>query len=431
MKVGKDLFSTICSGLPLAVFLAALSARAFAAPASCDPRAFGAKGDGVSKDTAAIQKAIDTFEQRGGGIVRLTPGTYLSAPIVLKSDITLELEKGATLLGSPIHADYPAHPEFQEPGKLPLVGAVGAVNVTIRGEGTIDGSGSAWWLKKGEPEVDGPAPKMMIFDHCRHLLIEGVTIQNSPGWNVVPYASDDVVIRSVKILAPANSPNTDAIDPFSSSNVRIDHVVADVGDDDIAIKAGEPGTGATYDPSRNITITDCTFLHGHGLSVGSDVMAGVSNVLAERIHFEGTNNGIRIKSNRDRGGEVSHLVFRDLDMKNVKTTINVYEYSGMETRLTQKGPSADDETAQPVTKLTPHFHDILIENLTSTASASAGEIVGLPEAPVSEFVLRNVKVSAERGLVVRYAHVTGTNVAIESRDGTAINKETEGVVSLH
>jgi polygalacturonase len=431
MKAGKNLFLSIGSGLSLALCLAGISVRAFAAPASCDPRAFGARGDGVSKDTAAIQKAIDTCEQRGGGIVRLTPGTYLSAPIVLKSNITLELEKGATLLGSPIHADYPAHPEFQEPGKEPLVGAVGAVNVTIRGEGTIDGSGSAWWLKKGEPEVDGPAPKMMIFDHCRHLLIEGVTIQNSPGWNVVPYASDGVVIRSVKILAPANSPNTDAIDPFSSSNVRIDHVVADVGDDDIAIKAGEPGTGAQYEPSRNITITDCRFLHGHGLSVGSDVMAGVSNVLAERIHFDGTNNGIRIKSNRDRGGDVSHLVFRDLDMKNVKTTINVYEYSGMETRLTQKGPSADDETAQPVTKLTPHFHDIVIENLTSTAGASAGEIVGLPESPVLEFVLRNVKISAERGLVVRYAHVTGTSVAIESRDRTPIDKETEGVVSLH
>jgi polygalacturonase len=307
---------------------------------------------------------------------------------------------------------------------------VGAVNVTIRGEGTIDGSGSAWWLKKGEPEVDGPAPKMMIFDHCRHLIIEGVTIQNSPGWNVVPYASDDVEIRNVKILAPANSPNTDAIDPFSSSNVRIDHVVADVGDDDIAIKAGEPGTGARYDPSRNITITDCTFLHGHGLSVGSDVMAGVSNVLAERIHFDGTNNGIRIKSNRDRGGDVSHLVFRDLVMKNVKTTINVYEYSGMETRLTQKGPSADEETAQPVTSLTPHFHDITIENLISTAGNTAGEIVGLPEAPISGFTMHNVKISADRGLIVRYANVQGTNVVIESDDGTPIKMETKAVVSL-
>jgi len=430
MRVGKYSFSSIGFNLSLAIFLAGLSARAFAAPAACDPRAFGAKGDGVSKDTAAIQKAIDTCERRGGGIVLLTPGTYLSAPIVLKSNITFELQKGATLLGSRDHADYAVHPEFQEPGRLPLVGAVGAVNVTIRGEGTIDGSGSAWWLKKGEPEVDGPAPKMMIFDHCHHLIIEGVTIQNSPGWNVVPYASDDVVIRNVKILAPANSPNTDAIDPFSSSDVHIDHVIADVGDDDVAIKAGEPGTGATYDPSRNITITDCTFLHGHGLSIGSDVMAGVSDVVAERIHFDGTNNGIRIKSNRDRGGDVSHLVFRDIDMKNVKTTINVYEYSGMETRLTQKVPSADEETVQPVTSLTPHFHDITIENLISIAGNTAGEIVGLPEAPISGFTMHNVKISADQGLIVRYANVQGTNVVIESHDGTPIKMETKAVVSL-
>ena len=431
MEQRKNSFPSIYLVLSFTIIFAGVSARAFGAPASCDPRAFGARGDGVANDTAAIQKAIDTCEKRGGGIVRLTAGTYLSAPIVLKSNITFELVKGATLLGSPNHADYPVRTEFEAPGRQPLVGATNADHVVIRGEGVIDGSGSAWWVKKGEPEHDGPAPKMMIFDHCRHLLIEGVTIRNSPGWNLVPYASDDVVIRNVKILAPSNSPNTDAIDPFSSSNVRIDHVLADVGDDNIAIKAGEPGVSAQYQPSRNITITDCTFLHGHGLSIGSDVTGGVSNVRAERIHFVGTNNGIRIKSNRDRGGDVKHLLFRDIDMKNVKTTLNVYEYSGMETQLTQKGPATDDKTVQPVTNLTPHFHDITIENLISTAAVSAGEILGLPEAPVSGFVLHNVKISAERGLTIRYAGVSGTGVVIESRDGIPIEKGTGAVVSLH
>jgi polygalacturonase len=410
--------------------MAASGKRAFGAPQACNPRAYGAKGDGTTRDTAAIQKAIDVCEQHGGGIVRLGEGTYLSAPIVLKSNITFELEKGATLLGSPIHADYPVVSEFQEPNRQPLLGATNANHVTIRGEGTIDGSGSAWWAAKGAPEPDGPAPKMMIFDHCTHLLIEGVTIQNSPGWNVVPFASHFVVIRNVKILAPSNSPNTDAIDPFSSSDVTIDHVIADVGDDDVAIKAGEPGVKVSYEPSRNITITDCTFNHGHGLSIGSDVAAGVSNIRVERVHFIGTNNGIRIKSNRDRGGDVHNLRFRDLDMKNVKTTINVYEYSGMETRLTSTGPAANEETAQPVTSLTPHFHDITIENLTSTGSASAGEILGLPEAPIIRFTLRNVKISAERGLIVRYAHVSGSGVQVESRDGNAITKQADARLTI-
>lgn len=431
MQKNKRHLSEMFHGLLCLVFTACASTLAFASSQPCDPHSYGAKGDGVTKDTAAIQKAIDVCALRGGGIVRLSAGTYLSAPIVLKSHITLELDKGATLLGSPNHADYLEHSEFQESGREPLVGATRAENVTIRGEGTIDGSGSAWWLAKGAPEPDGPAPKMMIFDHCTHLLIEGITIQNSPGWNVVPYASHFVVIRNVKIIAPANSPNTDAIDPFSSSDVTIDHVTADVGDDDIAIKAGEPGVQGRFEPSRNITITDCTFLHGHGLSVGSDVSGGVSNVRAERIHFVGTNNGIRVKSNRDRGGDVHDLYFRDLDMKNVKTTLNIYEYSGMETRLTAKGPTADEESAQPVTPLTPHFHGITIENLTSTGSATAGEILGLPEAPISGFTLRNVSIEAGQGLVVRYARVTGENVVIKSRDGTPLKKETDATVSLH
>ena len=202
------------------------------------------------------------------------------------------------------------------------------------------------------------------------------------------YASHFVMIRNVRIQAPADSPNTDAIDPFSSSDVVIDHVTADVGDDDVSIKSGEPGIAAPYEPSRNITITDCTFLHGHGLSIGSDVTGGVSNIRFERIHFLGTNNGIRIKSNRDRGGDVHNIVFRDLDMKNVKNTINIYEYSDMETMLTAKGPVAAEQAVQPVTPLTPHFHDITIENLTSTSAASAGESVPGTTGPCAANSLR-------------------------------------------
>jgi polygalacturonase len=240
-----------------------------------------------------------------------------------------------------------------------------------------------------------------------------------------------VTIRNVKILAPPNSPNTDAIDPFSSSNVIIDHVLADVGDDDVAIKAGEPGVKAPYPPSRNITITDCTFLHGHGLSIGSDVSGGVSNVRAERIHFDSTNNGIRVKSNRDRGGDVTGLVFRDIDMKHVKTTLNIYEYSGMETRLTQKGPSPDDESAQSVTALTPHFHGFTIENLSSIDGGSAGEILGLPESQVSGVTLHNVKIQAQHGLTIRYAEVSGIGVIVEAREGEPINRQKNAIVSLH
>ncbi|MGO9639546.1 MAG: glycoside hydrolase family 28 protein, partial [Terracidiphilus sp.] len=230
--------------LTLAAASTAISAYALDSSSACNPRAYGAKGDGVSKDTAAIQAAIDACQQLGGGTVRLIAGTYLSAPIVLKSNINLQLDKGATLLGSPDHADYPPMTMFHLPDLQPLVSATNAVNVAITGEGVIDGNGESWWQEARSIRDHGvlgsghPRPKLIIFDHCKHVRVEGVTIQNSPMWQLVPYYSDDVVIRNIKVLAPAHSPNTDAIDPFSSSNVVIDHVFADVGDDNIAIKSG-------------------------------------------------------------------------------------------------------------------------------------------------------------------------------------------------
>ena len=149
-----------------------------------------------------------------------------------------------------------------------------------------------------------------MFDHCKHVRIEDVTIQNSPMWQVVPYYSDDVVIRNVRILADPHSPNTDAIDPFSSTHIVIDHVYADVGDDDIAIKSGMIGSPGPDSPSADITITDCEFHHGHGLSIGSEIAGGAQRIHAERIHFVGTDNGVRIKANRDRGSDVSTISFK-------------------------------------------------------------------------------------------------------------------------
>ena len=405
------------------------SACAFGAPRTCDPHKFGAKGDGATKDTTAIQAAIDACAAKGGGIVRLTEGTYVSAPIELKSKITLQLDKGATLLGSPDHEDYPARTEFHLPDLQPLVGAVNASNVAITGEGTIDGNGDSWWKMARSVRGAGilgmghPRPKLIIFDHCKHVRIEGVTVQNSPMWQVVPYYSDDVIIRNIRVLAPPNSPNTDAIDPFASSNVVIDHVYADVGDDDVAIKSGPINSPGPDDPSRDITITDCDFHHGHGLSVGSELAGGAWNIRAERIHFDGTDNGIRIKANRDRGNNVGNMVFRDIDMKNVKMALQISEYY-------PRVLPPDGEGPQPVTRLTPHFHDITLENVTATGSTTGAVIVGLPESPVKNVVLKNVKISAQHGMTVAYADVSGEGVVITAAEGEAITKLAGANVSL-
>lgn len=399
-------------------------------PASCNPRAHGAKGDGLAKDTVAIQAAIDACAQQGGGAVRLIAGTYLSAPIVLKSNITLELDKGAILLGSSDHADYPPKTEFRAPGLQSLVSATNASNVSITGEGVIDGAGESWWQmartikNAGVMGSDHPRPRLVVFDHCKRVLVEGITIQNSPMWQLVLYYSDDVTIRKIKVLAPANSPNTDAVDPFSSSNVHIDHLFADTGDDDIAIKSGASGSPGPDEPSRDITITDCTFLHGHGLSIGSEVAGGARDIRAERIHFEGTDNGIRVKANRDRGNDVGPLTFRDINMKDVKNALIISEYY-------PKVLPPENDSAQPVTHLTPHFHDITLENVSATDSVSAGAIVGLPEAPIAGVVLRNVRIGAQHGLAIGYAEVSGESVEVDAGEGQPIARMAGARVSLH
>jgi polygalacturonase len=416
-------------GLLLPAVFAAVPANALDSSANCNPRAYGAKGDGVTKDTTAIQAAIDACARLGGGTVRLLAGTYLSAPIVLKSNITMQLDKGATLLGSADHADYPAKTEFRAPGLQSLVSATDAANVAITGEGVIDGAGESWWQmartvkNAGVLGSDHPRPRLVVFDHCKHVLVEGVTLQNSPMWQLVPYYSDDVTIRNIKVLAPANSPNTDAIDPFSSSNVRIEHVFADVGDDDIAIKSGAIGSPGPDAPSRDIVISDCNFQHGHGVSVGSEIAGGARNIRAERIHFEGTDNGIRVKANRDRGSDVGPLTFRQIDMTGVKNALIISEYY-------PKVLPPDGETAQPVTRLTPHFHDITLEDVAAAGSTSAGAIVGLPEAPISGVVFRNVKIVAQHGLTIGYAEVSGEGVAIEAAEGQAIMKQAGAKVTL-
>jgi polygalacturonase len=411
-------------------FFAAASLSSLRAMNTCNPKTFGAKGDGSTKDTRAIQAAIDECAQHGGGVVALSAGMYVAAPIELKSNITLQLDKGATLLGSPDHQDYPPHDEFRLPDLQPLVSAIHATNVAIVGEGVIDGNGESWWQEARSIKDHGilgnghPRPKLILFDHCAHVRVEGITVQNSPMWQVVPYYSDDVVIRNVKILAPAHAPNTDAIDPFSSSHVVIDHVYADVGDDNVAIKSGAINSPGPDSPSRDITITDCTFLHGHGLSVGSEIAGGAQNIRAERIHFEGTDNGVRIKANRDRGNDVSHLVFRDIEMKDVKNALIISEYY----------PAVlppNEEEVKPVTRLTPHFHDITLENVRATGGETAAVIVGLPEAPIAGVNLRNVNISARKGATIGYAEVTGDSFVVQAEKGGPIVALAGAKIELH
>jgi polygalacturonase len=392
---------------------------ALAAGKVCDVRAYGAKGDGVAKDTVAIQKAIDDCSGKGGGTVVLKAGQFVTGPIEVKSNVTLDVETGAALLGSVDREDYPKATRMRQPTVQPLVAVTNAEHVTFTGGGVIDGRGKVWWdYVKGVKDsgvlgTDHPRPMLILIDHSKHVVFENITVQNSGFWHIVPYYADDVVFRNMKILAPQRgAPNTDAIDPFSSSNIKIDHVYSSVGDDNVAIKSGPINSPGPDAPSHDITITDCVFEAGHGLSIGSELSGGVQRVHAERIHFKGTDQGIRIKSARDRGNDVSDISFKDITMEDVRTAILVTEY--------YPHPAPEGEVpAEPVQRLTPKFHDISIENVTATGSDSAGTIVGLPESLVM-MRMKDVHLAAKTGLSIAYANVTMQNVTVKPESGEAI-----------
>lgn len=390
----------------------ACSAAAARAASVCNVQSYGAKADGTTMDTLAIQHAIDACAAKGGGTVRFSGGTFLTGPIMLKSHITLEIDKGSTLLGTHKFAAYKPAIELRQPAVEPLISAKNAVDITIRGGGTINGAGQPWWEAVYSHDrskfTANHRPRLILLDHCKHVLIENITIENSPSWQVVPYYCDYVTIRNSRILAPARSPNTDGIDPFSSHHVTITHMLIDDGDDDVAIKSGQPDSKGYNAPSTYIRITDSTFLHGHGMSIGSEVSGGVQHVYVDHVKFDGTENGIRIKSNRDRGGNIGDFVYRNLTMKNVGTPILITEYYPKIPKHVQ---------AEPITRLTPHFHNITIENVISTGARSAGIVIGLPESPVRDLVIRNVHIQAQRGLTISYATVRAHQFSVKTAAG--------------
>lgn len=401
----------------LVCFLMLCTVReAHAAAKVCDAKAMGAKGDGTTKDTAALQDAIDACFAAGGGTVRLAGGTFVSAPLELKSHVRLLVEKGATLLGSPDMEDFPVRADAKW-RKVALLHADHAEDIGLAGEGTIDGNGKMWWdaqmsRKKGDPEA--PRPLLIDLTNSKQILIEGLTIKNSPMYNITTFLCDGLTVRNVTILNPGRgAPNTDGIDPFSTSHVLIEHTTIDTGDDNIAIKSGLVERGEPNVPSTDIVIRDCTLRAGHGLSIGSETAGGVRNVTVERVTFNGTRQGIRIKSARGRGNDIGNFTYKDITMEGVETPIEITNYyTGM----------VRDDPGQPMAEHTPRFHDITIENVTATGAKRAGVVMGLPESPIRGLVLRNVKISAATGMTMQYAEVAESGLVITAASGEPMTR---------
>jgi len=375
----------------------------------CD---YGAKGDGKTLDTVAIQKALDACGKAHGGVVRFTTGTYLSQPITLRTETTVELDAGAKLQATTNHSDFMKTPgdwlKARGSDFIPFIGGKNLTNVTFTGGGTIDGGGAVWWgeAEKARQRVPGytlPRPDLVVLQRCKNLRMENITLQNSPKLHFGPNECEDVVVSNVTIFSPEHAANTDGVDPGDCKNVLITNCRIDTGDDNVAIKSGHKVPGREF-ACEHIIISDCTFLHGHGMSIGSETSGGVHDVMVERCSFKNTDNGIRIKSQRGKGGLVENIVFKDITMTNVDpaVTFTCY-YMANSARDPVQKPLPENDPAQVMTERTPIFRNIYITNLTATSEGGAGLIMGLAESKISNVVFENVKISAASGMKIENA----------------------------
>ncbi len=360
---------------------------------------YGAVPDGLASNTAVFREAVAAVNAAGGGALVVPAGTYLTGPIDLCSRLNLRLEAGAIILFSPDPSLY----ETAGGRYRPLLEAVRAHDVMISGPGTIDGSGWSWWGEamrfkaaaraRHSVHDTSPRPRMVVFDHCERVRVEDVTLTDSPVFNLVPMHCRDVTIDGIRIYNPSNSPNTDGIDPSLCQRVLIARCRIDTGDDCIAIKSGGRGD----DGVRDVLITDCTFLHGHGCSLGSETSGGVRNVTVRNCTFDGTDIGVRFKSDRRRGGLVEGVTYSDLTMNHVGQAIVISsQYQGTTTDWSGR---SGREPPEAVTATTPRWRDIVVRNLTATAGTkNAGLILGLPEMPAENITLENVRIEAPEGL---------------------------------
>jgi polygalacturonase len=312
-----------------ASLLAVAAAAASAAPYVADVTAFGAKGDGVTRDTAAIAAAIAAVAAHGGGVLLFPTGTYLSAPLNLTSDCELRLVN-ATLravadFGSwPIVAPLPRYGRGRDfPG--PRYGAFLQLNnltrVAIVGEGgeganVIDGQGDAWWSAKKNGTLRTTPGHLIETMWSSDIEITGVTLVDSPFWNVHLWSSSRLWVHDVRVRAPGDSPNTDGFDPDSSSHVLIERVDVENGDDCLAVKSGWDGPGVAYgQPSTNITFRDalCNSPNGAGncVAVGSEMSGGVDGVFVSNVTCVNSGCLLDVKSTLGRGGYIRNVNVSD------------------------------------------------------------------------------------------------------------------------
>lgn len=388
--LGRLCFRTLkCAGL--------VDARNFGA----DPRA--------ADNTAAIQRAIDATPE--GGTLRIAPGRYTIGPIFLKPRMTFYLPEGAELNAHGDWSNWPILPARDDTGRplsswegLPEaafaapVTAIDCHGLILTGRGVIDGGGDRgdWWSWPKSTRRDARRPRTLFLAWSDDIQISGLTIRNSPSWTVHPFRCDRLTASALHIQNPADSPNTDGLNPESCCDVTLTGLHFSVGDDCIAVKAGKRGDQGQSDhlaPTTGLAVTHCLMERGHGAVVlGSEMSGDITGVTITDCTFDRTDRGLRIKTRRGRGGRVANVVMERVDMTYVDTPVvaNAYYFCD---------PDGSDDWVQsrkpaPVTEKTPAIDNILVRNVTAKMAKLAGAaMLGLPESPITNVRLEYFSVT--------------------------------------
>jgi polygalacturonase len=380
---------------------------------------YGAASSKSVNNTAAIQKTIDACSTAGGGTVVIPAGIFVSGPLLMKSNINLQISEGATLRVLPYGENRASSSFFpkNKPGEKSVNFIYGKdlTNIEVTGKGTIDGQGSDWWSAFHENK-NISRPCLIRFDACTNIAILGITLLNAPNVHLtIGRGSSNTTIANITILAPSNAPNTDGIDTWSA-NIDITRCNISCGDDNIAMDSG----------SENIRVTNCIFGTGHGCSIGSYTV-GIQNIVVDSCVFRGTTAGIRLKTGRGRGGVEQNISYSNITMTDVKNPIAITSY------YPKTPASPADDQAQDVTTTTPSWQHIVIRNVVAVGSANAGVLWGLPERSISDVVLDNVKISAETGMTANF--VTGlvfkNGSSIKTSRGDAIKTYQADVTGIN
>jgi polygalacturonase len=429
-----------------------------AASVSFNVADYGAIPDGRTMDTAAMAKAVSACALAHGGTIIIPPGRYLTGSIALQSNMTLELEAGAELLYSPDPADSPLVASRWESTNAythaPLIYANGAENVSVVGRGTINGQGSNWWWRNGryaparsaeinpameawlalykriedgeKPGIeeyrlaaDYLRPSLVQFYGCRNVLVEGVTLTESPMWMLHPVYSENVSIRGVTFLS--TGPNGDGIDVDSCRDVRISDCFFNTGDDGIVIKSGRDADGRrTARPTEHVAITNCVMYNGHGsVAIGSETSGGIRDVVASNIISRGAWYGIRVKSERGRGNIIENLRFDNFVIDGA--TIGAVEVTGL----------YRDDPQEPLSVRTPTFRNIAFSNLTIADAAQVASIHGLPEKAFEQLRFTDVTASGRSGFICDHStDVALHDVRVNATQGSAFSFDKVRVLEL-